>query len=192
MNARAKAASPTLMAKALALVESRRGQAGPPVEVGMRCVTDSADIAQLLQEAGEHDPFLLAAAVLQDVIQNTNITEAELVKNFGSEVAFIVAELTDNPKFSQVTRKSLRMMLLKVMSRKACLIMLAEAIISVKNLAGPFAPGSWSDEQKLDYFDGVERLTAALGKLNITLQAIATAELESARLSVRSRTTLKG
>ena len=177
-----------LIDKAKAFRAAKLALATPQAEVGAACVANAEDIARVLsEEAGETDTFLLASAVLHDILQTTETNEADLVSVFGSEIAFVVAEITEHPRFSPVTRKALRMRSAPYMSRKARLIKLAEVIESVRALASPIAPKAWSDQQKLEHFDWVERLVKAMGKTSATLEAVFTAEIEGARLKVGSR-----
>lgn len=173
-----------LQQKALAFRRQHNAAQAVAPEPGMHCILSAADVPQLLAEAGESDPFLLAAALLQDMLQVGDVSEADIAAVFGSEVAYIVAEITDNPRLSRVTRKALRLTIAPYMSRKARLLKLAQLIASVRNLAGTFAPAAWDARQRLDFFDWVERFANAIGVLNPTLQAIMLAELERARFSV--------
>ena len=173
-----------LQQKALAFRRQHGAAQAIVPEPGMHCILSAADLAQLLVEAGESDPFLMAAALLHDMLQFTEVTESDIAAVFGSEVAYIVAEVTDNPRLSKVTRKALRITIAPYMSRKARLLKLAQLIASVRNLGGAFAPAAWDARQRLDFFNWVERFADAAGVLNPTLQAIMLAELERARLSV--------
>ena len=182
--AAANAAGSPLQQKALAF-RARHGADGASVhEAGLHCILDPSDVPQLLKEAGETDPFLQAAATLHDMLQVAAVTEADIAAVFGTEVAYIVAEVTDNPRLSPVTRKALRLTIAPHMSRKAKLLKLAQLVASVRNLGGSFAPATWDARQRLDFFHWVERFAASVGVLNPTLQAVMLAELERARLSV--------
>jgi guanosine-3',5'-bis(diphosphate) 3'-pyrophosphohydrolase len=177
-----------LIDKAKAFRAGKLALAKPQSEVGTSCVANAEDLVRVLsEEAGETDTFLLASAVLHDILQTTETNEAELASVFGSEIAFIVAEVTDHPRFSPVTRKALRMRSAPHLSRKARLIKLAEVIESIRTLASPMSPKAWSDQHKLEYFDWTERLVQAMGKTSSTLEAVVSAEIENARLKVGSR-----
>ncbi len=177
-----------LIDKAKAFRAGKLALAKPPSEVGAACVANAEELALVLaEEAGETDIFLLASAILRDILQTTDTNETELVSVFGSEIAFIVAEITDHPRFSLVTRKALRMRSAPHLSRKARLIKLAEVIESVRTLASPASPKAWSDQHKLEYFDWAERLVEAMGKTSSTLEAVVSAEIEGARLKVGAR-----
>lgn len=177
-----------LIDKATAFRAGKLTPTKPPSEIGAACVANSEDLARVLaEEAGETDTFLLASALLHDILQTTDTNEAELASVFGSEIAFIVAEITDHPRFSLVTRKALRMRSAPHLSRKARLIRLAEVIESVRMLASPISPKAWSDQHKLEYFDWAERLVQAMGKTSSTLEAVVSAEIEGARLKIGAR-----
>ncbi|MBM3366150.1 MAG: HD domain-containing protein [Betaproteobacteria bacterium] len=176
------AASTSVLDKALAF-RGRHGAERPIApEAGMHCILNTADVAQMLQEAGESDPFLLAAAMLHDLLQFGSVTEPDIASVFGSEVGCIVAEVTDNPRLSRSTRKALRITIAPNMSRRAKLLKLAQLVASVRNLATPTPPSPWDEKQRFDFFDWVEKFSAATGVQNPTLQAIMLAELERARL----------
>jgi len=172
----------SVLDKAIAF-RSRHGAERPIApEAGMHCILNPADVMQMFQEAGESDPFLLAAAMLHDMLQFGAVTETDIASVFGSEVGCIVAEVTDNPRLSRSTQKALRMTIAPNMSRRAKLLKLAQLVASVRNLATPTPPAPWDEKQRADYFDWVEKFSAATGVQNPTLQAIMLAELERARL----------
>jgi guanosine-3',5'-bis(diphosphate) 3'-pyrophosphohydrolase len=180
------ASGTSVLDKAIAF-RSRHGAERPIApEAGMHCILNPADVVQMLQEAGESDPFLLAAAMLHDMLQFGAVTETDIASVFGSEVGCIVAEVTDNPRLSRSTQKALRMTIAPNMSRRAKLLKLAQLVASVRNLATPTPPAPWDEKQRNDYFDWVEKFSAATGVQNPTLQAIMLAELERARLETIS------
>ena len=174
--------------KAIAFCAERFESAQPAGEAGLSCVPDRVELVRILQEEGsEPDPYLTLAAILRDILQSTNTTEDEILKVFGSEVAYIVAELTENPKFSATTRRTLRLQRIPGMSRKAKLIAFAEIIETIRQVGSKTAPKNWTARHKQDYFEWAEKIVAAFGNLNTTLLAVFAAELESAKLSLASR-----
>ena len=183
------------MSKATGLIDKAIGycagkfESSPPAgEVGLCCVPDRTELVRILQEeGGEPDPYLTIAAILRDVLQYTSTAEEEILKIFGVEVALILAELTEDAKFTIATRRSLRLTRMAGLSRKAKLILFAEIIETLRQIAGKSARASWSAQHKLDFFEWAEKMIAAMGKVNTTMLAIYLAELEAAKLSVASR-----
>lgn len=164
-------------------------EASPPMgEAGLCCVPDRTEVVRILQQEGsEPDPYLTVAALLRNLLQHTSTTEEEILKIFGVEVALIVAELTENSKFTLATRRTLRLTRMPGLSRKAKLILLAEIIETLRQIAGKTAPGSWSVQHKQEFFEWAEKMIAAMGNVNTTLLAVYLAELEAAKLSVSSQ-----
>jgi (p)ppGpp synthase/HD superfamily hydrolase len=59
-------------------------------------VTHPVEVACLLHEAGYSDE-VVAAGVLHDVLEDTDVERGELEERFGSEVARLVAAVSDDP-----------------------------------------------------------------------------------------------
>jgi GTP diphosphokinase / guanosine-3',5'-bis(diphosphate) 3'-diphosphatase len=68
-------------------------------------------------DGGITDPTILAAAALHDTIEDTETTEDELRTVFGSEIALIVCEMTDDKTLSKMQRKRLQIEHAQHMSR---------------------------------------------------------------------------
>src|SRR4051812_21430981 len=62
----------------------------------------------LLREGGLYDPSLLLAAILHDTVEDTDVTLDELRARFGSEVASLVSEVTDDKSLDKAERKRLQ------------------------------------------------------------------------------------
>src|SRR5262245_40101746 len=56
-------------------------------------------------DGGITDPVILAAAALHDTIEDTETTGEELEREFGSAIASIVAEMTDDKSLPKLERK---------------------------------------------------------------------------------------
>ena len=181
--AQAKGGSPFLD-KAIAFQAARRAGLNLEPAMGLGCFLDPLDVVRVLQEAGEDDPFLLVAAALHDLMERTEVTESDIAGLFGSEVAFISAEVADHPKLSLASRRAQLQRTLSHLSRKARLLRFAQLVASVRNLAGSFAPAAWSVRMRSEYLDWAEKTAAIIGPLNPTLQAILMAELEKGRLTI--------
>jgi (p)ppGpp synthase/HD superfamily hydrolase len=71
--------------------QKRKGKAGEPY------VNHLLEVAQLVSSAlREPDKNLVIAALLHDIIQDVGVTKEELVGRFGSDVAELVSEVTDD------------------------------------------------------------------------------------------------
>ena len=173
------------MDKAIGYCAEKFESRSPAGEAGLCCVPDRSELVHILQEeGGESDPYLTVAAILRDVLQYTATPEEEILKVFGIEVALIVAELTENNKFTTATRRTLRLARMSGLSRKAKLILFAEIIETLRQLASKTVPGNWSVQHKQEFFEWAEKIVAAMGKVNTTLLAVYLAELETAKLSL--------
>jgi (p)ppGpp synthase/HD superfamily hydrolase len=63
---------------------------------GIPFVTHPVEVARLLHEAGYSDE-VVAAGVLHDVLEETEVERGELDERFGPEVARLVAAVSDDP-----------------------------------------------------------------------------------------------
>jgi len=71
-------------------------------------ITHPVDVAFTLVQYGYDKPEMLAAALLHDVIEDCDVTHAELDERFGREVADLVVELTQPDKLDAVLNKKNR------------------------------------------------------------------------------------
>lgn len=101
----------------------------------------------LIQHGGVSDPNTLAAAVLHDTIEDTNVTYAQLVEEFGKHIADIVQECSDDKKLDKVTRKKLQLEHVKHASKEAKLVKLAD---KYSNSSSP-PPNNWSEDELKGY-----------------------------------------
>lgn len=108
-------------------------------------------VAQLLTEAGVKDPVTIAAALLHDVVEDTNTSHEEIVSEFGIEVASVVKEVTDNKSLSKVERKQLQVRNAPHKSERAKLVKLADKLDNLRDLSQE-TPHGWSPEIVRGYF----------------------------------------
>ena len=125
----------------------------------------------LCVDAGISDPQVLAAAALHDTIEDTETTEAELKAEFGSEIAAVVAEMTDDKSLPKTERKRLQIEHAWHMSREGTLVKLADKICNLRDIAMT-PPAHWSLERQREYFDWakavVEKLPQTPGTEKLT------------------------
>src|ERR1051325_1616351 len=101
----------------------------------------------LVNEGGVSDIEVLCAALLHDTVEDTATTHEELVEAFGTRIARIVAEVTDDNSLPQAKR-----------------VKLADKICNLRDVrARP--PAKWDLERKREYFQWakavVDRLRGA-------------------------------
>jgi guanosine-3',5'-bis(diphosphate) 3'-pyrophosphohydrolase len=106
----------------------------------------------LANEGGIQSLEVLCAAVLHDTIEDTETTSAELESTFGSAIAAIVVEVTDDKTLAKEERKRRQVQHAKTASNQAKLVKLADKICNLRDiLASP--PSGWTRERKIAYFD---------------------------------------
>ena len=90
-----------LLEQAIALaVKCHSGQSRKYTVRGRRLpyVVHPIEVMKTVWVWGAGDPILLTAAVLHDVLEDSQVTCKQLAKDFGEETAEIVKELTHDPK----------------------------------------------------------------------------------------------
>lgn len=93
---------------------------------------------------------MLIAAVLHDVVEDTNVTPAEIKHMFGPTVQRLVVELTDDKTLSKDERKRLQLQEVHSLSPEGKLLRLCDKICNVYDiLYAP--PGDWDVQRRLDY-----------------------------------------
>jgi len=125
------------------------------------------EVCYLLVGAGETDSAVLAAALLHDVVEDTSAEIEDVRREFGAEVARLVAEVSDDKSLPKAVRKRLQVEHAPQLSPKAALIKLADKLSNVRDMV--VDPPSWSEERVIAYVvwaeDVVLRLPVADGPL---------------------------
>jgi (p)ppGpp synthase/HD superfamily hydrolase len=145
--------------------QKRKGAAGEPY------VNHLIEVAQLVSMAiPEPDTNLVMAALLHDTIEDVGVTGEELTQRFGSDVAELVTEVTDDKSLPKAERKRLQIEHAPNLSVRAQAIKLADKISNLRAiLASP--PADWDYERKKQYFDWGKRVVDGLSAPNLVLKA---------------------
>jgi GTP diphosphokinase / guanosine-3',5'-bis(diphosphate) 3'-diphosphatase len=107
--------------------------------------------------------------LLHDTIVDTKITGTELRRLFGTKVAGIVAEVTDNIRLPKERRKELQIEHAGSLSQNAKQVKLADKICNLRDiLASP--PKDWSIERKRQYFDWAKKVIDQVRGTNSKLE----------------------
>ena len=144
--------------------QRRKGAAAEPYVNHVLEVADS--IARVLTEP---DTNLVIAGLLHDVVEDADVTKEELAEQFGSDVANLVMEVTDDKKLKKEERKRLQVVNAPKKSVRAQVIKLADKVSNVRSiLASP--PAGWDVERKRDYFEWAKQVVDGLTSPNAILK----------------------
>jgi guanosine-3',5'-bis(diphosphate) 3'-pyrophosphohydrolase len=145
--------------------QKRKGVAGTPY------VNHLLEVAHLIAaHSDDADTNLIVAALLHDVVEDTPVTAAEVAERFGSDVAGLVAELTDDKSLPKEKRKALQVENAPRKSPRAQLIKLADKISNLRSIISS-PPADWSYERKRQYFDWAKQVVDGLATPNPRLKA---------------------
>lgn len=108
-------------------------------------------VARILAEVGIRDLPTLQAALLHDTLEDTATTPTELSSSFGTEVADLVASLTDDDNLRPTTRKLAQLRGAKSLQFKAKLVRIADKLHNVWDIKSHGIPG-WTPERENKYF----------------------------------------
>ena len=122
-------------------------------------------------EAGIGDARVLAAAILHDTVEDTDTTVAELEREFGLEIAGIVAEVSDDKDLPSPQRKQLQVEHAGQASRAARLVKLADKICNLRDISDS-PPVGWSRQRQQEYFDWAARVVAGMRGTDSRLEAL--------------------
>ncbi len=118
---------------------------------------------------GVTDPYILAAALLHDTVEDTGTTFDEIGERFGPEVRALVEEVTDDKVLPNDTRKRLQIEHSFGLSTGAKLIKLGDKLSNVRSLVR-HPPQGWSTGRKREYLDWTEEVIAGCRGVNAALE----------------------
>jgi len=113
-------------------------------------------VAEYLTRCGFDDLELMQAAVLHDVIEDTEYTVEEMKVDFGDKVASIVSEISDDMNLPSSKRKELQVISASGLSDEAAKIRIADKTCNISDLLTYEL--SWSENRKIAYVDWSERV----------------------------------
>jgi guanosine-3',5'-bis(diphosphate) 3'-pyrophosphohydrolase len=118
-------------------------------------------LAEVAAACGGHEPFdpvLVAAALLHDVVEDTEVTEADLRTRFGDEIADLVMEVTDPPDMPKANKQAIQAEHVSRASERARLLKIADKTSNVAELAALPAPAT---DEIHDYLAGARLVVNA-------------------------------
>jgi (p)ppGpp synthase/HD superfamily hydrolase len=133
-------------------------------------VNHLADVARLVAQAtGGRDATVVVAALLHDTIEDTGTKRSELSRVFGSRVAAVVAEVTDDKRLPKQVRKRLQVEQAKHKSRRARIIKIADKTSNLRSLLTS-PPVGWSAKRQLEYLEWSAQVVAGCRGVNLWLE----------------------
>jgi GTP diphosphokinase / guanosine-3',5'-bis(diphosphate) 3'-diphosphatase len=140
-----------------------------------------AEVAELVAEAtGGSDARLVAAAVLHDTIEDSDMTRAKLERLFGTDVAQLVAEVSDDTSLPRQERKRLQVAHAPRKSARAKILKLADKTSNLRSVTHS-PPSEWSLDRRRNYLTWARDVAVGLRGVNSWLEGEfdrAAAELE--------------
>ena len=144
-------------------------------------------VATLLwRTGGVRDCPVIAAALLHDVIEDTETLPAEIENLFGADVLSLVLELTDDKRLPKDERKRLQILRAPTASVGAKQIKIADKICNANDIIHS-TPKGWSIERQWDYLDWTEKVVAGLRGCNASLETRYDEVLREGREALESR-----
>ena len=130
-------------------------------------------VAELISSVGGiQNEVILSAAILHDIIEDTPTSYEEVKNMFGSTIANIVMECSDDKSLPKADRKLLQILKVNSSSFEAKIVKLADKIANLNDIIiNP--PNDWDMDRKLEYFYwSKEVVDAGLRGLNPSLEAM--------------------
>jgi len=145
--------------------QKRKGEAQEPY------VNHLAEVAELVAMATEgRDANLVAAAVLHDTVEDTATLPSELASIFNSDIAGLVAEVTDDKKLAKEERKRRQVELAATKTDRAKILKLADKTSNLRSLAKS-PPADWGMQRRREYLDWATAVSQGLRGVSPWLEA---------------------
>lgn len=125
-------------------------------------------VAKLLTECGEEDESLLIAAILHDVVEDTDATEQDIAEKFNKEISELVMEVTDDKDLPYAVRKDLQVKGAPDLSEKAKKLKIADKTCNIRDILS--YPLDWSTERKLSYLEWAKEVVDGCRNVNSELE----------------------
>jgi (p)ppGpp synthase/HD superfamily hydrolase len=144
--------------------QRRKGAAKEPY------INHLLEVASLVAEATEgKDPNLVIAALLHDAIEDCEVPHKLIAETFGTDVADLVAEVTDDKTLEKRERKKRQVESAHKKTNRAKLLKLADKTSNLRALVSSPAP-DWSVRRRLEYIDWARQVVDGLRGANASLE----------------------
>lgn len=128
-------------------------------------------VARLLHdEAGVVDMVALQAALLHDTIEDTGVTHADLVREFGRDVADTVMELTNDPTVSREGKTAAQVAKARKMTARAAAVKTADKAANLRDILE--VPPDWTADRQRKYYGDARLVVQAMGERHPVLDRL--------------------
>ncbi|MFS8039114.1 HD domain-containing protein [Xanthobacter sp. AM11] len=150
-------------------------------------VNHLAEVALLVSEAtAGADAALVAAALLHDVVEDQEVTPAEIAATFGADVAGLVMEVTDDKALDAAERKRRQVAHAPHLSARAKVLKLADKTANLRSLAQD-PPLDWGIGRMRAYVEWSRAVAAGLRGRAPALEAAFDAAADEAISAIDAR-----
>ncbi len=127
-------------------------------------------VSMMLSECDEEDENILIAAILHDVIEDTDASYEEISREFNKEIADYVVEVTDDKELPYAIRKELQVKIAPTLTVGAKKIKIADKICNIRDIVN--YPLDWSTERKLSYIEWAQQVVSGCRNVNPKLEEL--------------------
>lgn len=131
------------------------------------------------------DIEVLIAALLHDVLEDTNKNYQDVAAAFGGRVANIVQENTDDMTLQKSERRRARIESIGKKSREGRLVKFADLISNLRAIAVS-PPAGWSNDRRHGYLDSCRGLVDAGRGANVEIERIFDETARSVEVAIRA------
>jgi guanosine-3',5'-bis(diphosphate) 3'-pyrophosphohydrolase len=128
------------------------------------------EVANLVANVGGVDDIdVLIAAILHDTVEDVGVKKEEIVERFGTRVAGIVMEVTDDKSLPKAERKQRQIDHAPHLSTEAKLVKLGDKISNISDVMNN-PPADWDLERRREYIEWGEKVVEGLRGSNQALE----------------------
>jgi guanosine-3',5'-bis(diphosphate) 3'-pyrophosphohydrolase len=132
-----------------------------------------------------HNANLVAAAVLDETVEDTATLLGELASIFNADIAGLVAEVTHDKRLDKAERKRLQVEHATAKTTRAKILKLADKISNLRSLVRS-PPADWSLERRSEYLSWAREVVQGLRGASAWLEARFDEAAETLERSLRS------
>lgn len=129
------------------------------------------EVLDLVASVECEDMDILIAALLHDVLEDTQTSYDDVVQAFGERVAHLVRENSDDMTLPKSERQRVRLAGIGKKSREARLLKFADIISNLRSIAVS-PPAGWSNDRKLGYLRSCRDLVDAGRGSNVGIERV--------------------